>query len=242
MKAMAPTRSLHVVAMESGLDRAAELVPAARRAGRTVVGHVLRPPLPGEPDAARLGDELALLRTAARECLDDEGVLLLADERGALVVPEVMRVLLDERGLGWDDAWARVGASTIARFGSPKSEPGRPFWTISFLEAADPRLLEIVYEINRRHLDAVEARWPGDLRSPSAPVDRPRGRPEAAAARVCSRSSPHGGPTWRRRGTARPARSSPTSPSSAAARSTPVPRRCSCARGSTTRTPSWGGC
>jgi starch phosphorylase len=160
---MAPTHSLHVVAMESGLDRAAELVPAARRSGRTVVGHVLRPPLAGEPEAARLGDEQALLRAAARECLDDEGVLLLADERGALVVPEAMRVLLDERGLGWDDAWARVGASTIARFGSPKSEPSRPFWTVPFLEAADPRLLEIVYEINRRHLDVVEARWPGDV-------------------------------------------------------------------------------
>jgi len=159
---MAPPRDLHVVAIESGLDRAAEIVPAARRAGRVVHGHVLRAAMAGEPGEARLGDELALVRTAVRDCLAGDGVLLLADERGAMAVPEAMRLLLDERGLAWDEAWARVGGFTVARFGSPKSEPGRPFWTAPFLEAAHPRLLEIVYEINRRHLEAVDARWPGD--------------------------------------------------------------------------------
>jgi starch phosphorylase len=149
--------------MESGSERAAELVPAARRAGRRVHAHVLRPPLAGEPDEARLRDELRLVRAAAREALDDDGVMLLADERGALAVAEALRVLLDERGLAWDEAWAKVGASTLARFGCPKSEPMRPFWTVPFLEAFDPRLLEIVYEANRRHLDAAEVLWPGDV-------------------------------------------------------------------------------
>jgi starch phosphorylase len=162
MKAMAPPRALHVVAMEAGSERAGELVPAARRAGRRVHAHVLRAPLAGEPDADRLREERRLVRTAVRAALEDGGVLLLADERGALAIPEAMRVLLDERGLGWDEAWARVGDATIARFGCPKSEPARPFWTAPFLETEDSRLLEIVYEINRRHLDVVEARWPGD--------------------------------------------------------------------------------
>jgi starch phosphorylase len=97
-----------------------------------------------------------------RAALADGGVLLLADERGALAVPEMLRVLLDEQGLGWDEAWARTRARVLSRFGSPKSEPGRPFWRTSFLEAEQPRLLEILYEVNRRHLDEAEARWPGD--------------------------------------------------------------------------------
>src|SRR6185436_19919975 len=90
------------------------------------------------------------------------GTLLLADERGAIAIPERMRILLDEQQLGWDEAWARTGASLVARFGSPHSEPSRPYWTIAHLEREQPRLLEILYEINRRHLDAVEAAWPGD--------------------------------------------------------------------------------
>ena len=157
-----PLRPLHVVAIEAGSDRAAEIVPAARRAGRSVQAHVLRPPLPGEPAESRLRDELALLREAVRAALAAEGVLLLVDERGALAVAEALRVLLDERELGWDEAWARVRASTVVRYASPKTEPGRPFWTVPFLEAFAPRLLELVYEVNRRHLEAVEARWPGD--------------------------------------------------------------------------------
>ena len=45
---------------------------------------------------------------------------------------------------------------------APASEPSRPYWSVGFLEPEEPRLLEILYEINRRHLDEVERRWPGD--------------------------------------------------------------------------------
>ena len=96
-----------------------------------------------------------------RAALADGGTLLLADERGALAMAEMMRVRLDEQGLGWDEAWARTRAATVSRFGSPTSQPRRPFW-LGFLEQEEPRLIEILYEINRRHLDEVERRWPGD--------------------------------------------------------------------------------
>ena len=111
-------------------------------------------------DAERLRQEVALVVEAVRAALADRGTLLLADERAALAVPEMMRVLLDEQALGWDEAWARTRAATFTRFGSPKSEPRRPFWRLSFLEAEQPRLLELLYEINRRHLDEVERTGP----------------------------------------------------------------------------------
>ena len=88
--------------------------------------------------------------------------MLLADGRAGLVVPELMKVLLDEQGLGWDEAWAATGERILSRLGSAGDQPG-PLWTVPLLEATCPRLLEIVYEINRRHLDDVEARWPGDV-------------------------------------------------------------------------------
>ena len=115
------------------------------------------------------------MAAAARDALESGGLLLIADERGALVVPELLRLLLDERGLGWDEAWNAVSGATFARLGCPKNEPARPFWTAEFLEAEQPRLLEILYEVNRRHLEEVEARWPRRRRAPAAALALPRG-------------------------------------------------------------------
>jgi starch phosphorylase len=160
---MPAARPVHVVAAEAGSERLAELLPALRAAGHEARPHVLPPSATSEAsDPERLRQEVALAAGAVRAALADGGALLLADERGALVVPEMLRVLLDERGLGWEEAWARTRASTVTRLGSPKSEPRRPFWLVSFLEAEQPRLLELLYEINRRHLESAETVWPGD--------------------------------------------------------------------------------
>jgi starch phosphorylase len=160
---MTPDRPVHVVAAEAGSERATELLAALRAAGHAAHAHVLPPAATSDAsDAERLRQEVALVAGAVRAALADGGALLLADERAALAVPELMRVLLDEQNLGWDEAWARTRAVTVSRFGSPKSEPRRPFWQVSFLEAEEPRLLDVLYEINRRHLDAAEALWPGD--------------------------------------------------------------------------------
>ncbi len=160
----AESRVVHVLAAEAGLETADELVPALRAGGSTVHEHRL-PPAPdvAEDDAPRQRAELALAAEAVRAAEADAGRLLLADVRGAFVIPERMRVLLDEQGLGWDEAWARTRGSTASRFGCPGSEPSRPLWQVAFLESEAPRLLEILFEINRRHLDEVEAHWPGDL-------------------------------------------------------------------------------
>ncbi len=160
---MLPARVVHVVAAEAGSERLAELLPALRAAGHEARPHFLPPSAAsGASDPERLRQEIGLASAAVRAALADGGVLLLADERGALAVPEMLRVLLDEQGLGWEEAWARTRAVTVTRLGSPKSEPRRPFWLVSFLEAEQPRLLELLYEINRRHLESAEAAWPGD--------------------------------------------------------------------------------
>ncbi len=156
-------RRVHVLAASAGVESLEELAPALRAAGSLVTEHVLAPSWVGATeDPVRLRAELTLVTSAVRAAEADGGTLLLADERGAIAIPERMRILLDEQGLGWDEAWARTGASLVARYGSPRSEPSRPYWTVAHLEREVPRLLEILYEINRRHLDAVEAAWPGD--------------------------------------------------------------------------------
>jgi starch phosphorylase len=160
---MPSVRAVHVVAAEAGAERAAELLPALRAGGHAAHAHVLPPAAASDGgDAERLRQEMALVAGAVRAALADGGTLLLADERASLAVPAMLRVLVDERGLDWDEAWARTRAATVSRFGSPKSEPRRPFWRVSFLETEQPRLLELLYEINRRHLEKVEALWPGD--------------------------------------------------------------------------------
>jgi glycogen phosphorylase len=160
---MRSARDVHVVAAEAGSERAAEMLPGLRAAGHVAHAHVLPPAAASDAgDAERLRQEIALVAGAVRAAVADRGVLLLADERAALAVPEMMRLLLDVQNLGWDEAWACTRAATFSRFGSPKSEPRRPFWLHAFLEQEQPRLLEILYEINRRHLDLAEQHWPGD--------------------------------------------------------------------------------
>ena len=157
-------RVVHVLAAEAGLETADELVPALQAAGqrrpRASAGAL--PPTRPRTTPRGCRAELALAAEAVRASESDGGRLLLADVRGALAIPERMRLLLDEQGLGWDEAWARTRASTASRFGCPGGEPSRPFWHVALLEAEQPRLLEILYEINRRHLDEVESHWPGD--------------------------------------------------------------------------------
>ena len=156
-------RVVHVLAAEAGLETADELVPALQAAGQVVREHRLAPaPDVAEDDAPRRRAELALAAEAVRASEADGGRLLLADVRGALAIPERMRLLLDEQGLGWDEAWARTRASTSRASAVPEASRAGPTGTWRFLEAEQPRLLEILYEINRRHLDEVEAHWPGD--------------------------------------------------------------------------------
>src|SRR5262249_40955323 len=79
----------------------------------------------------------------------------------ALAVHELMRVLPDEAHLGWDQAW-ELTQRTLAYTNHTLLPEALEKWPVAWFEMLLPRHLEIVYEINRRLLDAVRSRYPGD--------------------------------------------------------------------------------
>jgi starch phosphorylase len=83
------------------------------------------------------------------------------DTHPAIGVAELMRLLVDERRIGWDAAWD----ITVATFGYTNHTllpEALETWPLAMFGESLPRHLEIIYEINRRFLDDVRARFPGD--------------------------------------------------------------------------------
>jgi starch phosphorylase len=85
----------------------------------------------------------------------------LNDTHPSLAVPELMRILLDEARLGWDEAWD-LTRRTLAYTNHTLLPEALEKWPVVWFEQLLPRQLEIVLEINRRLLDEVQARFPGD--------------------------------------------------------------------------------
>ncbi len=85
----------------------------------------------------------------------------LNDTHPALAVPELMRILLDEAKLGWDEAWD-LTVKTLAYTNHTLLPEALEKWPIDWFRILMPRNLELVFEINRRLLDDVRARFPGD--------------------------------------------------------------------------------
>lgn len=97
-------------------------------------------------DVARFGDKFAVQ---------------LNDTHPALAVPELMRILVDEREVGWDEAWTVV-CRTFGYTNHTLLPEALERWPVDLLGRLLPRHLEIVYEINRRFLEEVRAAFPGD--------------------------------------------------------------------------------
>jgi starch phosphorylase len=85
----------------------------------------------------------------------------LNDTHPALAVAELMRILLDEARLGWDEAW-NLTVRTLAYTNHTLLPEALERWQVRLFEWFLPRQLEIIYEINRRFLDEVRRRFPGD--------------------------------------------------------------------------------
>ncbi|MEO5770857.1 MAG: glycogen/starch/alpha-glucan phosphorylase [Burkholderiaceae bacterium] len=85
----------------------------------------------------------------------------LNDTHPALVPAELMRLLIDEHGLAWDEAW-NITRQAVSYTNHTLMPEALETWTVPMFEALLPRHLQIVYEINRRFLDEVRARFPGD--------------------------------------------------------------------------------
>src|SRR5262245_23686642 len=85
----------------------------------------------------------------------------LNDTHPALAVPELMRILVDVAHLGWDAAWD-ITKRTLAYTNHTLLPEALEKWPLQWFELILPRHLEIVYEINKRLLDDVRSRFPGD--------------------------------------------------------------------------------
>jgi starch phosphorylase len=93
--------------------------------------------------------------------LPDKVAIQLNDTHPAMAVAELMRILLDEAKLGWDKSWD-LTVRTLAYTNHTLLPEALEKWPVDLFEALLPRQLEIIYEINRRFLDDVRAKYPGD--------------------------------------------------------------------------------
>src|SRR4029077_534385 len=93
--------------------------------------------------------------------LPEKAAIQVNDTHPALAVAELMRILLDDARLGWDQAWD-LTKQTLAYTNHTLLPEALEKWPIDLFEVLIPRHLEIIYEINRRFLDEVRLRFPGD--------------------------------------------------------------------------------
>jgi starch phosphorylase len=93
--------------------------------------------------------------------LPEKAAIQLNDTHPTMAVPELMRILLDEARLGWDEAWD-ITQRTLAYTNHTLLPEALEKWPLPSFEAVLPRHAQIVQEINRRLLDQVRTRFPGD--------------------------------------------------------------------------------
>jgi glycogen phosphorylase len=93
--------------------------------------------------------------------LPERAAIQLNDTHPAIAVPELLRILLDDARLPWDEAWD-LTRRTLAYTNHTLLPEALEKWPLAWFETLVPRHLELVYEINRRLLDDVRRRFPAD--------------------------------------------------------------------------------
>ncbi len=109
-------------------------------------------------DILHLVEDLAGADTST---LPDRAAVQLNDTHPSIAVAELMRLLVDERDVDWDEAW-RITVATLAYTNHTLLPEALETWPLAMFERFLPRHLEIIFEINRRFLDEVQDRFPGE--------------------------------------------------------------------------------
>ena len=104
---------------------------------------------------------LHLATAGPLETFPEKWVAQLNDTHPSLAVAELMRLLIDEHRMGWDEAWD-ITRKTFCYTNHTLLPEALETWSVALFERLLPRHLEIVYEINRRFLDEVRMRFLGD--------------------------------------------------------------------------------
>ena len=97
------------------------------------------------------------------DTLPDKVFIHLNDTHPTLVIPELMRILIDVEGLDWDKAWDLTRRATGYTNHTILQEALEK-WPVSMMERVLPRHLQIIYEINGRFLQQVSSLCPGDVK------------------------------------------------------------------------------